>query len=603
MIRWAPEQQALRFAVARASGLDAALSLAVDDPEATSTRDAMDAVVRSRTLVLDEIAWRHRVLADAADPETERLLGVLAATRRKLANVVVAGPRPGTAAERFRGIVEWLQKEKDATEKALAERSAEFQSELALGRAGLTEVWGALPSGSALVSFVRYDRMSEQSSARAAPPVPKRDGDSSYLAFVLLKGRLEPVLVTMGPAETVEARLREWHRQVSTFPGKSEAEQVRAVAKARKTGQALRELVWDPVATVLGDVQLVFVVPDGALHMMNLAALPVGESEYLVESGAVIHYLSAERDLLRGSDARGAGQGLLAIGGPAYDATSMFASLSREEAGQGEQAQVAASSSVSVSSGSDAPSGVAYRGQRSSCGTFASMHFSALPAARLEVEELVSRWAHGEVTRLTGPEATESAFKREAPAYRVVHVATHGFFLGGDCASTLAVLRGIGGVTQGVAPVVLPVGENPLLLSGLAFAGANHRTAAGPEEEDGILTAEEIASLDLRGVEWVVLSACETGVGEVKSGEGVFGLRRAFQVAGARTLVMSLWGVEDEATRRWMQGLYEARFAHGETTAAAVREASLAVLGERRERGEGTHPFYWGAFVAAGDWK
>jgi CHAT domain-containing protein len=145
--------------------------------------------------------------------------------------------------------------------------------------------------------------------------------------------------------------------------------------------------------------------------------------------------------------------------------------------------------------------------------------------------------------------------------------------------------------------------DSPLLLSGLALAGANRRNEAGPNEEDGILTAEEIASLDLSGVEWAVLSACETGVGEVRAGEGVFGLRRAFQVAGARTLIMSLWSVEDEATRAWMGYLYRARLEEKKDTAESVRAASLAVLEERRAKGESTHPFYWGAFVAAGDWR
>jgi hypothetical protein len=99
-------------------------------------------------------------------------------------------------------------------------------------------------------------------------------------------------------------------------------------------------------------------------------------------------------------------------------------------------------------------------------------------------------------------------------------------------------------------------------LSGLAFAGANKRQSARWAEDDGILTAEEIASLDLHGVEWAVLSACDTGVGEIKAGEGVFGLRRAFQVAGARTVIMSLWSVEDRATREWMAALYRERFAN-----------------------------------------
>jgi CHAT domain-containing protein len=142
-----------------------------------------------------------------------------------------------------------------------------------------------------------------------------------------------------------------------------------------------------------------------------------------------------------------------------------------------------------------------------------------------------------------------------------------------------------------------------MLLSGLALAGANRRSAAGPDEDDGILTAEEVASLDLAGVEWAVLSACNTGLGAVAAGEGVLGLRRAFQVAGVRTVIMSLWSVEDRATREWMEALYRARFSQHFDTADSVREASLAFIRDRRARGQSAHPFYWAGFVAAGDWR
>jgi CHAT domain-containing protein len=145
--------------------------------------------------------------------------------------------------------------------------------------------------------------------------------------------------------------------------------------------------------------------------------------------------------------------------------------------------------------------------------------------------------------------------------------------------------------------------DNPLLLAGLALASANRRTSARLDEDDGILTAEEIAALNLQGTEWAVLSACDTGLGEIKAGEGVFGLRRAFQIAGARTVIMSLWSVDDQAARAWMRALYDGRFQQHLATADAVREASLTVLRDRRSKGTGTHPFYWAAFVAAGDWR
>jgi CHAT domain-containing protein len=181
----------------------------------------------------------------------------------------------------------------------------------------------------------------------------------------------------------------------------------------------------------------------------------------------------------------------------------------------------------------------------------------------------------------------------------MIHLATHGFFLGEGCPSATDGSRST--TVDSVAPAV--VGESPLLLSGFALAGANHRNAAGPDEEDGILTAEEIASLNLTNVEWAVLSACDTGVGEVRVGEGVFGLRRAFEVAGARTLIMSLWPVEDETTRHWMKALYDNRIAKGMSTIDAVHEANLQVLRQRREAGLSTHPAYWAGFIASGDWQ
>jgi CHAT domain-containing protein len=143
---------------------------------------------------------------------------------------------------------------------------------------------------------------------------------------------------------------------------------------------------------------------------------------------------------------------------------------------------------------------------------------------------------------------------------------------------------------------------NPLLLSGLALAGANERERHSPPADgpDGILTAEEIAALDLGGVELAVLSACSTALGEVVRGEGVLGLRRAFHAAGVSMLVMSLWPVEDESTRDWMGALYRARFVRGLDMAEAVRDASRSVLAERRAGGRPTHPFFWAGFVAAG---
>jgi CHAT domain-containing protein len=307
----------------------------------------------------------------------------------------------------------------------------------------------------------------------------------------------------------------------------------------------------------------------------------------------MIHYLSAERDLVP-AEASEKSEGLLALGNPAFDETAMFAEL-------------APKLRQPKTDGATRKKSAAYRGERSGCSDFQSMRFESLPASAREVKEIVSLWGKDRAAiHLYGAQASEAAFKEQAPGQKILHLATHGYFLGGGCTSALESSRGVGGVksVKIVSDEPPPVsGENPLLLSGLVLARANHRAQAGPEDDDGILTAEEIAAMNLAGVEWAVLSACETGVGKVEAGEGVFGLRRAFQMAGAGTLIMSLWSVEDESARQWMRALYEGRLVKKLSTAESVRAASLEVLRSRREKGQSTHPFFWAGFVAAGDWR
>jgi CHAT domain-containing protein len=136
--------------------------------------------------------------------------------------------------------------------------------------------------------------------------------------------------------------------------------------------------------------------------------------------------------------------------------------------------------------------------------------------------------------------------------------------------------------------------ENPLLRSGLVLAGANQLSSGG---DDGIMTALEAAGLDLWGTQMVVLSACETGVGKVSEGDGVHGLRRALVIAGAESLVMSLWQVDDRATRELMTGFYR-RLGQGEGRSQALRQVQLHMLRQRRT----SHPYYWASFVATGSW-
>ena len=193
----------------------------------------------------------------------------------------------------------------------------------------------------------------------------------------------------------------------------------------------------------------------------------------------------------------------------------------------------------------------------------------------------------------TGAKATEALLK-ELSAPSILHIATHGFFLQPHSSSqaTTSNRQSIA-TAQGGAAVDR---QDALVLSGLALAGANRRQSGAGE--DGILTALEVAALDLWGTRMVVLSACETALGDAKSGEGVYGLRRALVLAGSESQVMSLWKVSDEATRDLMIGFYQ-RLQSGEGRAEALRNAQLAMLRARTR----AHPFFWASFIQSGDWR
>jgi CHAT domain-containing protein len=240
--------------------------------------------------------------------------------------------------------------------------------------------------------------------------------------------------------------------------------------------------------------------------------------------------------------------------------------------------------------------GVRAADQRS--GDITDLRFGPLPGTQLEVEAIAPRLTNPIL--LTEANATENALKQvQAPS--ILHIATHGFFLEDvefvppiDSRGEFNIVSAAPGSL--VPPTNRPTStENPLLRSGLALAGFNTRDSAG---EDGVLTALEAVGLDLRGTRLVVLSACETGVGAVANGEGVYGLRRAFVMAGAESLLMSLWKVDDQGTAELMERYY-GQLLDGEGRSEALRQVQLAFL---QNGGVQQHPYYWASFMFSGNW-
>jgi len=376
----------------------------------------------------------------------------------------------------------------------------------------------------------------------------KPEEDASYLAFTMVAPACEVSLVDLGPAAPIDAAIRDWRAAL--------ADQTVPTWRTDDRGQRVAAAVWAPLSSFLADADQLVIVPDGPLSSLPFAALPLPSGAYLVEEHA-ISYVSDARDLLRSSSHQA--QGALIVGDVDFGGVpgdSLEATSSREAPCVGDD-------------------------------------FKALPFTADEVESVRMAWGRGvhrreEARVATGIHATEASIAERMSGTRIVHFATHGFFASGRCENALQ--------TTGES-----VGLDPLLLSGVVLAGANVERA-GTGVADGILTAQEISALDLRGTELVVLSACETGLGEVTSGEGVLGLQRGFSVAGAKTLVMSLWNVPDEETAALMDAFYQAhlRRRKGMTPSEALRFAQLEVLEENYRAHGHARPSTWAAFLVAG---
>lgn len=586
-VRGLSQREALRYETIRVSGLDLSFTfLASLDRAARGTwvQRVWDELVRSRALVLDEMARRAHLTGDpqnvvATNEELARARGELS----KLTYRALGSEDP----LRFRDELREKKLATERVERELARAHAGLPQEAQHRELDLLEIGRALPEASALVAFVLYNRLD----------LPPSDGQVGlqdryhYLALVLYPARGKLLAVPLGSARAIDERIREWRESAGSDPRTAPDGSLGAEARYRERARRLREAVWDPIARELPGCRTVLVVPDGNLQLVSLATLPADDGGYLVETGPMFHYLSAERDLVGGAHRRESG-GLLLVAAPDFDALP---------------------APHVARAGSETAADATHGDLRSAaCAATGLPRFSALAGADAEAETLAALWTthdgggkNGQnVLMLKHAAADEASFKRLAPGNRIVHLATHGFFLDERCLSLFSEpaapsrgqnVSGVAGLPSG--------GDNPLLLSGLALAGANRaRDAEVGPGEDGILTTEEVASLDLDGVEWVVLSGCETGLGEPRAREGVLGLRRAFRVAGAASLVMSLWSVQDDGTRLWMEALYRARFA-GRSTVDAARAASLERLAAGRAAGRGTHPFFWGAFVTEGDWR
>ena len=460
-------------------------------------------------------------------PELRPAVERLSRVRSELANMAFDTPT-GLPLATWRERFDTLRVQKETLESDLAGRSVSYRTRIQTLNRRPDDIATQLPADTALIDLLEYNHFSSPQGGKAPFQTEPR-----LLAFVVRRGR--PIaVVQLGAARVIDESVRSWRRALGARRG----------GDLQSASAELGQRVWEPLRPHLADARTVLIAPDGSLSFFPFAALPGSRpGSFLIEDMAIGYVASGRSAIEALSAPQGpAGRGLLAVGDVDFQA----------DPGQ-------------LGPAARPPSGITVAAKRAGFGPLPGTG----PEARRARELFHAAFAGQAADLMTRAEPTEAAIKRRLDGghWRVVHLGTHGFF---ESPARIAVLRAQ--VRREDPPALAPKdagpGEDtndfaltPLLRSGVVLAGGGRNPGDGlpdasfdaPPREDGILTAEEVQALDMPGTELVVLSACETGLGSLESGQGVMGLQRAFQAAGARAVVASLWKVNDAATTVLME--------------------------------------------------
>jgi len=565
------ERQRMEYTASVRGNMNAIMSLAcISDPtDMHALTTAADLALRRKGVEAElQGLLRSRVFA-GNNPQLESLFRDLNAVHEQISGAALESHR---SQDNQRQKIEELENEKQRLEAELVRNLSETELHDQIQPAGSQAIASAIPDDVALVEFVRFNvfdfkAVAERVSYEEWIP-PRKWLPARYLAFVFISSQPEKVsMFDLGEAGRIDELISTFRNRIIDSLGDPSGYDQDGPSQLESE---LRSSVFDKLIPAFENRTKLLLAPDGDLSILPFEVLRTDKGQHLIETYH-ISYVTSGREVLRfGSRTDGSSYDALVIADPEYDLA--------DPPGQGQ---------------SD------HCGDRSRCSRdFDRLEpFSRLPDTRLEGEKIADMLG---VSPLLDEKAVESRIKTCKSPF-ILHIATHGFFLpdqyddpnrDGHSRAEIAMLPDDGSIRTSILGR-----ENPMLRSGLVFAGVNtwrDGRETPPEAEDGVLTAEDVSGIDLTDTQLVVLSACQTALGSVHVGEGVFGLRRAFVLAGAKTLVMSLWHVADKQTLDLMVLFYK-RMLAGEPRAEALRQARLTI------KKSNPHPFYWGAFICQGD--
>ncbi len=533
-----------------------AISLSLKNPNnPTAARLALTTLVRRKVRVLDTVIDSIQILRNhlADKPETQKLFDEWQNVNQNLSALIYRGQANQSASE-YKAQLQLLNLKKDRIEEGIINKSTEFQ--ITTQPVELAAIQAQIPKDAALVEIVRYQPFNPK--AKQA----EKSGKMRYAAAVL-RSSGDPKWVDLADADTIDTSVYNLRKALAEKPPDAHTRySTTTTPTTTTTNQSFKQLartldrqVMAPIRPLLGDAHHLLLSPDGQLTIIPFEALLDEQNKYLIQRYA-FSYLNTGRELLR-----------FQLAAKSVAPTVVFANIDYN------QQEITAPSS-----------GVRGLENRPS-GHLANLQFAPLYNSLEEANKIKEIFP--DTIIISGKQATEAAVKKlQAPS--ILHLATHGFFI-----TKKEVADNFN--EQLLETLKL---ENPLLASGLAFAGINNRRQGSSDTNDGILTALEVTGLNLRGTQLVVLSACETGLGDFQVGGRLYGLRRALVIAGSQTQVLSLWTIDDEGTKDLMVKYYQNLNA-GKGKHEALRQAQLEFLKTPQYQ----HPYYWASFVASGDWS
>lgn len=577
----------------------AALTLVLRQPQlAELPETTVGWVLNGKAIVQETMAQRAILARDSTNPVMAAIAKKLLILRKQLASLSLVGGDSAQDAQRRQQMAAFSQAEQQSAQELarLGNRSPDA------GRwTELSKIRETLGKEAILIEITRFTVYDFKDLRKEKEDLPQH-----YAGWVIPSaGEGQIKLVDLGDAAALDAAVAEARKALEQAPrqirenGEPEAEEA-----LKPILDKLSKLVLQPLLSVAGDRREIYLSPDSVLWLVPWSALPLADGKYAIEEYDLRLAVSG-RDLVRNDGKFTPGPPVL-FADPNYDLTPKEVQTATQQLYKGTGGFTAV--------------------QATSAGKFKLGRASRLPGTKAEANAVLPKleaYAKGKAYVYTDQWALERVFKGMHQP-KVLVLSTHGFFQE-EQPTSKGRTKGTRSVEDDdddddappppAAPAPAPalpaapssllaastVVNNPLLRCGLLLAGCNQPvdTTQG-EGEDGILTGIEIVGTDLRGTELVVLSACETGLGEVRNGEGVAGLRQAFQLAGAKSVVSTLWQIPDRETARLMTDFF-AGLAETGAKAKSLREAQLNLIRARRERNEAAHPFYWAAFTLTGE--